>query len=168
MKPGRFLTWDNSVYTHIVFPGKEMREMVGPVAFKDASAHMVSQGCDVTVYSFQAFPDRLVVTPGSLLRIHADVIFQDWPSSCAEGEPVDEVNIFCTTLTPIKRALNTQNPNTETKFKKASLSPNTYNVSQSYTVQHIFNKNDRAHPLFSFSAYPHPTAQGPGHGGKQG
>lgn len=151
VKPGRFLTWDNSAYTHIVIPGKEMREMVGPVAFKDASARMVSTVSDVTV--FQAYADRLVVTPGSLLRIRADVIFQDWPGNGPKGDHVDVVNIFCTTLTPNGRVLNTQKSNTETTFRKASLFPNTYKVSPSYTAQHIFDKKNCAHPPFYFSAY---------------
>jgi hypothetical protein len=167
VKPGRFLTWDNSAYTHFVIPGQQIREMVGPVAFKDASPHMVSVDT-FGMKTFQAYADRLVVTPGSLLRIRADLILQEWPGDFTKGPTSNEINIFCTTLTPNARALKTQGSNAETKFRKASIFPNTYKVSPSYTVHDIFNTNDRAHPLFSFPAYPHPTsAQAQGRGGER-
>jgi len=155
VKPGRFLTWDNSVYTHIVFPGQEIREMVGPVTFKDASPRMVSILSDAGV--FQAYADRLVVTPGSLLRIRADLIFQKWPGDDSKSCTPGGRNLLCSTSPPNRRVLNTQGSNTETKFRKASPFPNTWKVSQSYGTAHIYNERSCSSSLL-FLCIPTPNS----------
>lgn len=44
VKPGRFLAWDNTLYTHSLVAGKKARMMVGPMAFKDGMFHQVGHG----------------------------------------------------------------------------------------------------------------------------
>jgi len=35
VKPGRFLSWDNAIYTHTLIPGNTPRRLLGPMAFRD-------------------------------------------------------------------------------------------------------------------------------------
>ncbi len=181
VKPGRFLTWDNMAYTHTVFPGQETREMLGPMTFKDTHAHM-SGFCDPGV--LQAWADRLLVKPGSLLKIYLEMIFDELPSDCdwkrrhleetrGLGSSNPTANICLTKTNGVdRRMLNTFKRSTsETTFTKSSVFPNTWKVSQG--PQELGGANNgrtcRTHPSFFFSSsvYPHSTAQGPGRDDKR-
>ncbi len=152
MKPNRFLTWDNSLYSHILIPGQELREMVGPLTFKDAAAHMTS----VAVASdsvFQAYAAPLVVKPGGFLKIHAQFVLFKWPQ-INKGADVDEFEIYCANFAGAAPV----NGNGKSKFTRGSVFPNTWKVSQRHQDGGGKQcKGDAGLILFSFSFpyYPH-------------
>lgn len=46
VKPGRFVSWNNAMYTHTLVPGNTPRRLLGPMAFRDGGLLSVGNGWD--------------------------------------------------------------------------------------------------------------------------
>ena len=83
VKPGRFLSWNNAEYTHVLEAGLAPRRMLGPMAFKDGLLQSIGQvdgppgpiGPDLVA---QAYVNPMVVPAGGLFTVILDVVVLDF------------------------------------------------------------------------------------------
>ncbi len=83
VRPGRLLSWDNSIYTHTLIPGDMPRRFLGPMAFRDGGMQSIggpaptpapspaptpapSPGVSVIA---QAYTNTLSVSAGRIIRV---------------------------------------------------------------------------------------------------
>lgn len=70
VEPGRFLSWNNAEYTHVLEAGVTPRRMVGPMAFKDGLLQSIGGGGLLA----QGYVKPLIVTPGRVFTVTVDFV----------------------------------------------------------------------------------------------
>jgi hypothetical protein len=75
VKPGRFLSWNNAEYTHVLEAGLAPRRMLGPMAFKDGLLQSIG-GPEID-HVGQSYITPLVVRPGGVFSVTLDILVRD-------------------------------------------------------------------------------------------
>lgn len=109
--PGRFISWDNTVYTHTLEAGVLPRRMLGPMTFKDGAFHSVGSPIPILPsddYYAQAYVSSLLVSAGRFLTVTFDFVLTDWPTGRFDDgrklildgvpPPLDELVFTCTAI----------------------------------------------------------------------
>lgn len=75
LKPGRFLSWNNAEYTHVLKAGLAPRRMLGPMAFKDGLLQSI--GGSPADYVAQSYVTPFGVRPGGVFSVTLDLLIKD-------------------------------------------------------------------------------------------
>lgn len=86
VKPGRFLSWNNAEYTHVLEAGLAPRRMLGPMAFKDGLLQSIEGGPRPPPidYVAQAYVSPLEVRPGGTFTVTLDLLIKEFDPSFDE------------------------------------------------------------------------------------
>jgi hypothetical protein len=95
VKPGRFLSWNNAEYTHVLEAGLAPRRMLGPMAFKDGLLQSI--GFNNPVFPIdgaplgpevlaQAYVTPLVVRPGRVFTVTLDIVVLEFTPPSPDGD----------------------------------------------------------------------------------
>ncbi|KAM3573287.1 hypothetical protein VYU27_004758 [Nannochloropsis oceanica] len=147
VRPGRLLSWDNSIYTHTLIPGDMPRRFLGPMAFRDGGMQSIggpapaptpapspaptpapSPGVSVIA---QAYTNTLSVSAGRIIRVTLNFMVLGMnPTRERTVRKLEDLDLVigCVILDQELRALGahnkTNNANDNIAFKSSKLKPN--------------------------------------------